>query len=274
MKHLLREPFVHFVILGGLLFAGHSAWQKHVTKSDRTIIVSPAEMERQAQIFAGENKRQPSDADLEGLLFAYIEEQALMREAKHLGLDEDDTIIRRRLAQKMRFMIDDIGDVELPPREDLKTWFEANSDRFMRPETRSFEHIFLSPKGRSRTVVSTAEAMLGNPELDANWKSLSDPFMSGLNFTKLAQPAVRRDFGTAFANSLFALPNASDWQGPINSAFGVHLVRLTDVTPAYLPEFSAIQIEVEAVWLEDAKRAENSEALKKLIEKYRVEVAE
>jgi len=274
MKNLLREPFVHFVILGGLLFAGHSVWQKHVTKSDRTIVISPAEMERQAQIFASENKRLPSDADLEGLLFAHIEEQALMREAKHLGLDEDDTIIRRRLAQKMRFMIDDIGDVELPPRGDLKIWYNTNSDRFMRPETRSFEHIYLSPKGRSDTVVSEAEALLGHSKIKDDWQSESDPFMTGLRFSTLAQPAVQRDFGIAFANKLFALPNIDDWQGPLNSAFGVHLVRLTDVTPAYLPEFSEIQIEVEAVWIEDAKRAQNSEALKKLIEKYRVEVAE
>ena len=274
MKHLLREPFVHFVLLGGLLFVGHSAWQTHVTKSDRTILVSPAEMERQAQIFASENQRAPSDADLEGLLFAHIEEQALMREAKRLGLDEDDTIIRRRLAQKMRFMIDDIGAPELPSRSELEAWFKDNPDRFMRPETRSFEHIYLSPKGRSETVVSVAQAKLDDPALDADWKYQSDPFMTGLSFTKLAQPAVQRDFGTAFAKNLFALPNTSGWQGPINSAFGVHLVRLTNVTTEYLPEFTTIQAEVEAVWLDEAKRIENTEALKNLIGKYRVEVGE
>jgi len=274
MKNLLREPFVHFVLLGGVLFAGHSAWQKHVVKSERTILVSPAEMERQAQIFARENQRAPSDADLEGLLFAYIEEQALMREAKRLGLDEDDTIIRRRLAQKMRFMIDDVSAPEFPTRDTLKTWFENNPTRFIRPETRSFEHIYLSPKGRSNTVVAEAEALLSGGNIGIDWQSKSDPFMTGLRAKTLAKPAVQRDFGTAFANKLFALPNTSDWQGPINSAFGVHLVRLTEVTPEYLPEFSAIEIEVEAVWLEEAKRVENSAALEKLIEKYRVEVTE
>ena len=274
MKNLLREPFVHFVILGGLLFAGHSAWQKHVVKSDRTILVSPAEMERQAQIFAGEKRRQPSDADLEGLLFAYIEEQALMREAKHLGLDEGDTIIRRRLAQKMRFMIDDIGDIELPERDALKAWFNANSDRFLRPETRSFEHIYLSPKGRSDTVISEAETLLNDLSSKVDWQSKSDPFMTGLSFTNLASPAVQRDFGTAFAKDLFALPNSPDWQGPINSAFGVHLVRLTHIKSESLPEFGAIQAEVEAVWLEEAKRAQNTKALEDLIATYRVEVAE
>jgi parvulin-like peptidyl-prolyl isomerase len=116
--------------------------------------------------------------------------------------------------------------------------------------------------------------MLENTIPSENWQSRSDPFMTGLTFTKMAQPAVQRDFGTAFANNLFDLPNTPDWQGPINSAFGVHLVRLTDVTPEYLPEFKSIQAEVEGVWLDDAKRAENAEALKSLIEKYRVEVAE
>lgn len=273
MKKFLREPFVHFVLLGGLLFAGHSLWQKHVNKADRTIIVSPAEMERQAQIFAAENQRQPSDADLEGLLFAHIEEQVLMREAKRLGLDEDDTIIRRRLAQKMRFMIDDIDAAALPPRDELKIWFENNPDRFLRPETRSFEHIYLSPRDRADTVVADAKALLA-AGIDEDWQAQGDAFMTGRRFTKLARPAVQRDFGTAFANRLFELPNTEDWQGPMNSAFGVHLVRLTDVTAEYSPAFETIQAEVEAVWLDDAKRAENAKALKKLIGKYRVEVAE
>lgn len=273
MKHYLREPFVHFVLLGALLFVGHSLWQKHVTKADRTIFVSPAEMERQAQIFASENQREPSDADLEGLLFAHIEEQALMREAKRLGLDEDDTIIRRRLAQKMRFMIDDVEEPDMPTSTELEVWFEANPNRFIRPETRSFEHIYLSPRGRSDTVVADATSILdaGVPEA---WQDQGDAFMTGRRFSKLARPAVQRDFGTAFANALFALPNNSDWQGPVNSAFGVHLVRLTDVTEEYLPEFGQIKTEVEAVWRDEAKRVENTEALKTLIGKYKVEVTE
>ncbi len=273
MKNLLREPFVHFVILGALLFVAHSLWQKHVTKTDRTILVSAAEMERQARMFANENLRQPSDADLKGLLFAHIEEQALMREAQRLGLNEDDTIIRRRLAQKMRFMISDVSTPDLAPRAELKIWFEENPKRFVRPETRSFDHVYLSPKGRADTVIEDAKALL-NAGISENWRAQGDAFMTGRQFTKLAQPAVQRDFGTAFSDKLFALPNEPGWQGPINSAFGVHIVRLTNVTPEFLPEFGEIQAEVEAVWLEEAKRIENEKALKNLIEQYNVEVAE
>jgi len=235
--------------LGALLFAGHGLWQKHVTKADHTIHISPAEIERQAQIFASENRRQPTEADLEGLLFAHVEEQVLMREAQRLGLDSDDTIIRRRLAQKMRFT------------------------SFIRPETRSFEHIYLSPKGRANTVTSDAEAILA-AGLPQEWESLGDAFISGRAFQNLAQPAVQRDFGTNFAQNLFDLPDTPDWQGPLNSAFGVHLVRLTNVAPENLPDFKDIQIEVEAVWLDESKRIENKQNLKKLIGKYRVEVEE
>ena len=143
MKNLLREPFVHFVLLGGLLFAGHSLWQKHVVKTDHTIFVDPAEIQRQAQIFASENQRQPSETDLDGLLFAHIEEQALMREAKRLGLDEEDTIIRRRLAQKMRFMIEDVSVPELPEKAELQAWFKENPTYFIPV---SYTHLTLPTK--------------------------------------------------------------------------------------------------------------------------------
>ena len=89
MTKLSREPLVHFILLGALLFAGHLLWQRHVTKADHTIIVTAEEMERQALIFAGENRRQPTDEDLKALLFAHVEEQALMREAERIGLGED-----------------------------------------------------------------------------------------------------------------------------------------------------------------------------------------
>ena len=273
MKKFFREPFAHFVLLGALLFAGHALWQKNIAKADRTIHISPAEIERQAQIFASENRRQPTEADLEGLLFAHIEEQILMREAQRLGLDEDDTIIRRRLAQKMRFMIDDIGAPDLPTRSALESWYHDNPNHFIRPETRSFEHIYLSPEDRASTVTSEAKALLA-AGLSENWESLGDAFISGRAFQNLAQPAVQRDFGTNFAQNLFELPDTPDWQGPINSAFGVHLVRLTNVAPENLPAFKDIQIEVEAVWLDEAKRVENTESLEKLIRKYRVEVEE
>jgi hypothetical protein len=269
MRNILKEPLVHFVGLGLLLFAGHALWDAQVTRADYTITVDPAEIERQAAIFATENRRAPTDADLEGLLFAHVEEKILVREAQRLGLDADDTIIRRRLAQKMRFMIEDGAAPALPDAGELENWYNTNTALFLRPQTRSFEHIYLSPKDRSDTVEAEAKALL---DADiADWESQGDAFMSGRNFTAQTPDDVRRDFGTQFSQSLFDQP-VNVWTGPINSAFGVHLVRITETADGVVPDFADIRPEVEAKWRARAVEQENTEQLRQLIEKYKVDV--
>lgn len=270
MRQLFREPLVHFIILGGLLFAGHSLWQRHVTKADYTITVSPDEMERQATIFAGENRRQPTDEDLQALLFAYVEEQALMREASRMGLGEDDTIIRRRLAQKMRFMIEDVDPPKQPDEATLETWFNANVNKFVKPETRSFSHIYLSPEKHGKNL----DVNLGKIKAivdEADWKSLGDPFMLKRDFTRLSTIDVSRLFGADFAAGVFNA-ETEGWQGPIDSAFGRHLVRIDATTPKVVPELDEVRPAVIRAWQEQTQRAANTERLKKLIQKYKVVV--
>ena len=270
MKQIFREPLVHFIILGGLLFAGHSLWQHHVSKADYTITVSPDEMERQATIFAGENRRQPTDEDLQALLFAYVEEQALMREASRLGLGDDDTIIRRRLAQKMRFLIEDVDAPKFPDEATLESWFEANVSKFIKPETRSFSHVYFSPEKHGKnleTNVQKVKAIVA----DAEWESLGDPFMLKRKFSRLSTIDVSRLFGGDFAAGVFNAPE-NGWQGPIDSAFGRHLVRIDAVTPKATPELEHVRADVIRAWQDEMQRQANTERLKELIEKYKVVV--
>ena len=274
MTKLSREPLVHFIILGALLFAGHMLWQRHVSKSDYTITVTTEEMERQALIFAGENRRQPTDEDLKALLFSHVEEQALMREAQRLGLGKDDTIIRRRLAQKMRFIIEDVDAPPLPAEADLKSWFDANIDRFISAETRSFSHIYFSPEAHDDEVEKNALATLehiSSQNSPKDWKALGDPFMMKRNFKELNEIETKRLFGPTFSESLFELEGDS-WQGPIESAFGLHLIRVEAVTPKITPNFDDVRGRVETAWQEEAQRSANQARLKKLIQKYKVDV--
>ena len=274
MTKLSREPLVHFIILGALLFAGHLLWQRHVTKADYTITVTAEEMERQALIFAGENRRQPTDDDLKALLFSHVEEQALMREAERLGLGEDDTIIRRRLAQKMRFIIEDVDAPTLPAKADLQTWFEANLGKFITPETRSFSHIYISPEEHGESVEKAALnalAQIHQKNSAADWKSLGDPFMLKREFKMLNLIEVTRLFGADFAQALFKA-KAMDWQGPIESAFGLHLIKIDKITPSVNPQFEDVRLNVETAWQEEARRSANQAALKDVIRKYKVDV--
>ena len=274
MSKLFREPLVHFIILGALLFAGHMVWQRHVTKADYTITVTTEEMERQALIFAGENRRQPTDDDLKALLFSHVEEQALMREAQRLGLGEDDTIIRRRLAQKMRFIIEDVDAPALPDEAALKTWFDANINEFLSPETRSFSHIYFSPETHGEAVDTSARGALRqilsqNPPAD--WKTLGDPFMLKRQFKELRAIEATRLFGPEFTEGVFTA-SGERWQGPVESAFGLHLIRIDNVTPESTPIFDDVRSEVEAAWQEQAQRIANQNNLKELIKKYKVDV--
>ncbi len=270
MKHLFREPLVHFIILGGLLFAGHSLWQRHVSKADYTITVSPDEMERQATIFAGENRRQPTDEDLQALLFAYVEEQALMREASRMGLGDDDTIIRRRLAQKMRFMIEDVDPPKQPDEATLETWFNANVNKFVKPETRSFSHIYFSPEKHGKNLNVNLEKVRGIVD-EADWESLGDPFMLKREFTRLSTIDVSRLFGADFAAGVFNA-ETTGWQGPIDSAFGRHLVRIDATTPKIVPKLEDVRAAVIREWQDESQRAANTQRLKDLIQKYKVVV--
>lgn len=272
MAKLLREPLVHFILIGALLFAGHLLWERHVSKTDYTITVTAEEMERQALIFAGENRRQPTDEDLKALLFSYVEEQALMREAERLGLGEDDTIIRRRLAQKMRFIIEDADAPNLPEDSELKLWFETNIEMFKTPETRSFSHIYISPEEHGDNLDEKTKSILSDLSGDdVNWTALGDPFMLKRAFKGLSAVETTRLFGPTFSNGLQDLKGTM-WQGPVESAFGLHIVRLDKVTPALTPNFEDVREDVQKAWREEAQLSANQTALKELIKKYKVDV--
>ena len=270
MTTLWREPLVHFAVLGGLLFAGNAVWQKASDKADYTISVSTAELERQAVIFAGENRRQPTDEDLRALLFAYVEEQALMREAQRLGLGEDDTIIRRRLAQKMRFMIEDVDAPAQPSDKTLKDWFENNKDKFVIPERRAFTHIYLSPESRGAAINADAQSLLARVN-DENWESLGDPFMMKRDFELLDGANIERMFGKNFAKSLFGF-EGNMWQGPVSSAFGLHIVRVNKIEAETMPSFEQARAKTANLWSEQTQREQNSARLKTLISKYKVDI--
>ena len=272
MTKLHREPLVHFIILGALLFAGHMLWQRHVTKADYTITVTAAELERQALIFAGENRRQPTDEDLKALLFSHVEEQVLMREAQRLGLGEDDTIIRRRLAQKMRFIIEDVDAPPLPDAAVLKSWFEDNLDKFITPEKRSFSHIYLSPETHGDDIDSKAQALLSDLTSPAqDWKSLGDPFMMKRQFKGLSLLETTRLFGADFAKDIFEVED-DKWQGPVESAFGMHLIRIDNIKPHSVPTLDEVRPDVETAWRNEVQRQANQDKLKTLIQKYKVDV--
>jgi len=270
MPSFFRDPFFHFLVLGAVLFAGHSLWAAKISKAERTIYVSENEIERQAVIFAGENRRTPNEDDLKALLYAHVEEEALVREAEARGLGERDTIIRRRLAQKMRFLIEDVSPPKLPDEAALKAWFDARAVDFAAPPRLSFTHIYFSPD-KGDPASRAAQVATGLSSVD-DGQALGDPFIMRRDYQDVTPIDIARLFGPDFARKLKDRPTGQ-WSEAIESAFGLHLVKLSKSTPAVPARLENVRGKVEAAWIEASQREANAERLQETIGKYTVKVA-
>lgn len=265
IRRLLGEPLVHFLVLGALVFAFYRPGD------ERRIFVSAAEQERLATIWAGEAGRAPDARDVNGLIAAHVEEEVLTREATRLGLDEGDTIIRRRLAQKMRFTLEGLRDLDDPAEAELADWYEQNEDRFALPATVTFRHVYFSPDRRGASLDADAGAARAAILAGGDWRTFGDPFMLQRAYADIDRDALARLFGDAFADRLFARADTG-WHEPVGSAFGLHLVDLQDRTPARTRPLEDIRDEVIAAWRDEAARAADARAIADLVGRYEIEI--
>nr|WP_254305801.1 SurA N-terminal domain-containing protein [Sphingopyxis sp. BSNA05] len=143
---IFRDPITHFVLIGLALVAINHFWTVWQGEQGRTIVVSAAEIDRLEKIWAGTAGRLPTGEDRQQIIDQYVQEEVLVREAGRLGLGEGDTIIRRRLAQKMDFLVGDAAAADDPTDAELERWFNDHRDRFSAPEMRSFTHVYFSPE--------------------------------------------------------------------------------------------------------------------------------
>jgi len=269
MRKFFKEPFVQFVVLGALLFVGHGLWAGKSGEAN-TIRVSAETAERLKTIYAGEQRRVPTDEDMKALVSAYVEEEALSREAEKLGLGEDDTIIRRRLAQKMRFMTENVVKPTTPKDAVLEWWYQDNLERFKQLSRISFQHIYLSPENNDK-IETRAASLRQQARSGADWKTLGDPFIMSRSLTRVTQKDIERAYGGAFAKAIIDLPK-DEWSDPIESAFGLHVVKISDRKDGGQPSFEDARLEVEKDWLDETQRTENAKKINDIVAKYNIEI--
>jgi parvulin-like peptidyl-prolyl isomerase len=272
---LLREPLVHFVIAGSLLFGGH-AWLNRGTPSSEAIEpvhIGTGEIRWLRETFASQWRRQPTADELKDLLTTLVNEELLAREARMLGLDRDDTIVRRRLAQKLAFLIEDTSGIAEPDEAELRRYHAAHAERYRTEPLISFRHVVFSPQRRPDAEGDARQALaaLAPAGMAGAEPPSSDPSLVDTSFADVDTRAVSSLFGTAFALALFNLPPGS-WSGPIKSAFGVHLVVVTLKREAEPRPFEDVRQAVAADWRRQ-KNADTKQAyLARLREKFGVTI--
>ncbi|MGB3626825.1 MAG: peptidyl-prolyl cis-trans isomerase [Henriciella sp.] len=271
MTRLLREPLVHFIVLAGLIFAACGWFSQRAQKAEATITVTEADIERMSALYAIEAGNLPTSDDLRAMIADHVQQEALAREARKLGMAHGDTVIERRLAQKITFMLSGMDRLQPPADETLAAWYETNADRFTEPARWSFQHVYFSDPADPRLGPALASL---NGDAATGWRQLGDPFMLQREYGSLPAREIVRQFGAAFLAKLETLEaDPGAWQGPARSSFGAHLVRIIDKTEARLPPLEQVRPAVEAAWKEEMQRERTAEAIDEIVGKYDVVIA-
>ncbi|WP_417712157.1 peptidyl-prolyl cis-trans isomerase [Roseibium aggregatum] len=241
LRLIAREPLVHFVVLGGLLFAAWS-WlvpQQKAGPGDEVIILDQTQMDYLETLWKAQWKREPSPQDVAAIVDRHLRQEVFYREALRLGLDHDDQIIRTRLAQKMEAVANDLGTLMQPPTEDqLRAFYAKRPDLFTQPQAYAFRQVLYLPAEAEETVLEATLASLrqGGAVPENRRNKLSVP----LDWDLTPAQVVENAFGGGFAASLSELP-AGSWSGPVRSGLGLHLVMVTESQPEKLAPFEEIR---------------------------------
>lgn len=275
MKRLLREPLFQFMMAGVALFAGYSYLQRDRggDASSTEIRLTLDDLAQLEILFESKWRRPPTAEEFDRLVEDRVREDILYREALALGLDKDDTIVKRRMAQKMQFLAEDMAAAREPTGEELRSWFREHSDEFALPARVSFRHLYFSIDrrgGQAREDAAKALTRLaGQPQGSELAASLADPFMLQDYYADSTPREIAREFGPEFAQAVGKLAPGS-WQGPVESGFGWHLVFVGSEIPGRIPAFEEIETDVKTAWLGDQKAEAWRKAYAEMRGKYTV----
>lgn len=265
---VLKEPILHFLMIGVALFGTHTlvAQNNGVEAAGRnTIRITAADAERLGNIWARQWSRPPTADEVKGILTAHLKEEVLVREARQLKLDQDDTVVRRRLAQKMTFLLEDTTSVPDVPEAELRALYEAKPEISQTPARVSFVQVFFKgEEGEDRARVALASL-----DTFSDPVQLGDPLLLGHVFTNEDEQSLTKLFGPSFAPAVVAA-KPGGWSGPFRSGYGLHLVKITAVTaPEYLP-FESVRVRLEQEWRLADKERGKQQLYSGLIGKYEV----
>jgi hypothetical protein len=276
LRRLSREPLVHFLAVGGLLFAVYAVMNPPVADdSSRRIVVDAATIARLQSEFASQWQRPPNRVELATLVDDHVRQEILYREAVALGLDRTDRVVRQRLAHSMeQLALMGVEASGAPQEAELRAYLAANPAAFAEPAMVSFSHVFVNPDVRGRRALDDARALLdGLTASGSVGPALAgDPWQGRSRYDGMTRHEAARLFGRQFAERLFELPPGS-WQGPVESGLGLHLVLVTESVPAQVPPFEEIALAVRSAYLEHRQRERRSVVLAEMRRGYEIEIA-
>jgi parvulin-like peptidyl-prolyl isomerase len=272
LKKWLGEPLLHFLLIGAVLFFIYGIQNEGFVDDNKRIVISEADINRLIMLWGKKQLRPPTQAELDGLIEQQIREEVMYREALAMGLDQNDSIVRRRLAQKVEFISADLAALVEPTDEELADYLATHTDKFEVPARMSFVQLYFNTDKRGAQAEKDVLRLLDElkqTDSKVDIKIAGDPFMMGQQHDHITEYGVSRLFGKDFSKKLFTLPTG-DWQGPVSSGYGLHLVRIDDKTVAQQPELKAVRDKVRNEWLAQQRRIVNKSFYQSLRQRYEI----
>ena len=274
IKRLLREPLLHFMLLGAVLFVGYAYLEPDAeAESSYEIALTLEELAQLKMLYESQWRRSPTPEEFSVMVENKVRQEVLYREALAMGLEKNDEIVKRRMAQKMQFIAEDMAAAQEPATEELRAWYAENNDKFALPKRLSFRHMYFSPDSRSAQAYDDAIRSLaeldGQPVDSPLAETLADRFMYQDYYADQTSVSLAKEFGPQFAVAVAELTPGS-WQGPIESGYGWHLVYVDSVVPGRVPAFEEIESDVKTAWLGEQKALAWQKAYQEMRAKYSV----
>jgi len=249
---LLREPLVQFFFIGAFIYLLYGVFAEPVVEeTDKTIVVSAGELEWMQTSWQKRWNRSPTSEELDGLVQQYIKETVLYREALTMGLNQHDTVIRRRLAQKLEFLAKDLVALTPPTEEELLTYFNEHISFYQELALYTFTQVFIDPDKHGDATLADAEKikamLIAKGDVIENAGELGDDLMLQNYYPENDKAAIQRLFGSGFTESLTEL-SVGQWHGPVMSGYGVHLVYVHSVIEPPAPVFAEVRERVTVGW--------------------------
>jgi hypothetical protein len=273
LKRVLKEPLLHFGVLALIILAAYGLFNRDGAHAPDRIVISAPRIEQMAANFAKAWQRAPTAEELTGLIDDYVKEEIYYREALTLGLDKDDTVIRRRLRQKMEFLNDAAVDELTPTDADLESHLKAHPADFEIEPMLAVQQVFFNSERRGDQVgqdaASTLEILQTRPDADA--AALGDATALPAKLPLTAKSIIAQTFGSEFAD---AADKASPglWTGPVATDFGLHLIRVLERNSGRVPTLAEVRDSVARDWTNAKRREFEDRRFEDLLKRYEVTI--
>ena len=269
IKNLWREPLLHFLLIGAALFLFYDLTSEQGSEAPNRIVISSGQVEQLAANFKRTWMRPATKEELTALVENYVREEVFYREALAMGLDQNDPQVRRRMRMKLEFILEDLSSQDVTD-EVLTTYFKQHPDKFRNEAQVSFQQVFLNPDKR-KDLATDAKQLLASLNGGAASETLGDPTLVPFDYSLATKSEIARTFGERFAEDAIKL-ESGDWTGPVYSAYGGHLLKVSERIEAHQPALADIRELVKREYLVQQRKEQKDLAYQKLREGYEVTI--